>query len=217
MYDRHVPRLIDHDERDRQIGDAAWRVLTRDGLVAFSVRNVAEEAGIATASLRRAYPTQDALRVACLRRAAARVQERMDAVFADPSLPAPEVDPLPLVTRCLEQLLPLDDERRTETEVFLTLGSVALTDDGVRAAWDEADRAVRSACASLLALLTPPGTAGGAGAAAVDERRVARLHALLDGLALHLAHRPRRDDAGWARELLVEELTRLRAEAGRTR
>lgn len=215
MYDRHVPRLIDHDERDRQIGDAAWRVLTRDGLVAFSVRNVAEEAGIATASLRRAYPTQDALRVACLRRVAARVQERMDAVFADPSLPAPEVDPVPLVSRCLEQLLPLDDERRTETEVFLTLGSVALTDPGVRAAWDEADRAVRSACASLLALLNPSGT--GSGAPAPTERRVARLHALLDGLALHLAHRPRQDDVGWARELLAEELARLRAEGGPTR
>ncbi|MDF2920421.1 MAG: TetR family transcriptional regulator, partial [Microbacterium sp.] len=48
-----MPRLIDHDHRNDEIAAAAFRVLARDGVAALSVRRVADEAGIATASLRR--------------------------------------------------------------------------------------------------------------------------------------------------------------------
>lgn len=199
MYDQVVPRLIDHDERDRSIREAAWRVLTRDGLTAFSVRNVAEEAGIATASLRRAYPTQDALRVACLRRVFDRVQSRLEAL--DEARTA-EDDPVDFAVRCLCELLPLDRERRTEAEVWVTLGSAALTDDGVRAVHDEAHAQLRVACTSVVDVLTRGGTTP-AGAA--------RLHALLDGLALHLVHQRADADTDWAVEVLAAEVRRLAA------
>lgn len=199
MYDQRVPRLIDHDERDRSIGEAAWRVLTRDGLTAFSVRNVADEAGIATASLRRAYPTQDALRVACLRRVFEHVQARLDALDA---ARIPSDDPVAFATRCLRELLPLDRERRTEAEVWVTLGSVALTDDGVRAVHDEAHAMLRAACTSIVDTVAP-----GAGPTAA-----ARLHALLDGLALHLVHQRTDADTGWAVDVLTTELRRLAAD-----
>ncbi|PYY35082.1 TetR family transcriptional regulator [Curtobacterium sp. MCJR17_055] len=191
MYDRHVPRLIDHDERDAVIAAAAWRVLARDGLPGFSVRRVAEEAGLATASLRRAFPTQVALRTYCLRLVGERVQARMDAVTVDPA-----VDPRAFVLACLAELLPLDADRRSETEVWLTLGSLALTDPDARAAHAETERALARACRSLLALLTPE--------ADPDELDTAarRLHALVDGLALHLVHAPPTADTGWALETL---------------
>ncbi|PZF59950.1 TetR family transcriptional regulator [Curtobacterium sp. MCSS17_008] len=194
-----MPRLIDHDERDREIGEAAWRVLTRDGLAAFSVRNVAEEAGIATASLRRAYPTQDALRVACLRRVFEHVQRRLDALDAART---PDDDPADFAVRCLQELLPLDHERRTEAEVWTTLGSLALTDDGVRAAHDEAHALLRDACGALV------GLARGA-ATTRDDGDTARLHALVDGLALHLVHQPVDADTSWAVDVLTAEVRRL--------
>ncbi|WIE76943.1 TetR family transcriptional regulator C-terminal domain-containing protein [Curtobacterium sp. MCSS17_007] len=202
-----MPRLIDHDERDREIGEAAWRVLSRDGLAALSVRNVAEEAGIATASLRRAFPTQDALRVACLRRVFEHVQRRLDALHA---ARGPGDDPVEFVVRCLRELLPLDLERRTEAEVWVTLGSLALTDDAVRAAYDDAHALLSDACAALLSL---------ARTTAVTDDRVgsgtatdaARLHALVDGLALHLVHAPADADTAWAVDVLTTEVRRLAA------
>ena len=56
-----MPKLIDHSQREVEVAEAAWRVLRRDGVTSLSVRNVAAEAGLATGSLRRAFPTQDAL------------------------------------------------------------------------------------------------------------------------------------------------------------
>lgn len=190
-----MPRLIDHVERDAVIAAAAWRVLARDGLPGFSVRRIADEAGLATASLRRAFPTQAALRTYCLRLVGERVQARMDAlaVASDPA-----ADPRGFVLACLAELLPLDAERRSETEVWLALGSLATTDADVRAAYDDSSRTIATACRSLLGML--PGPGGGDPDALAAEAQ--RLHALLDGLALHLVHAPPSADTAWAMDAL---------------
>ena len=90
-----MPRRIDTDARSLAIAGASLRVLERDGLAGLSVRGVADEAGIATASLRRAFPTQHSLREHCFsliqQRASARIRTltltgratRWLAVFAD--------------------------------------------------------------------------------------------------------------------------------------
>ncbi|WIB27982.1 TetR family transcriptional regulator C-terminal domain-containing protein [Curtobacterium sp. MCSS17_015] len=188
-----MPRLIDHSERDAVIAAAAWRVLSRDGLPGFSVRRVAEEAGLATASLRRAFPTQVALRSYCLRLVGERVQARMDAVAEATDRDA---DPRAFVLACLAELLPLDTGRRTEMEVWLTLGSLALTDADARAAHDDSTRTLARACRSLLALLRPDADPGELDTAA------RRLHALVDGLALHLVHAAPTEDTTWALDAL---------------
>jgi len=206
VYDHEVPRLIDHDERDREIGEAAWRVLVRDGLAAFSVRNVADEAGIATASLRRAYPTQDALRVACLRRVFEHVQRRLAALGTARS---PDDDPATFATRCLQELLPLDRERRTEAEVWLTLGSLALTDTRVRLVHDEAHGLLRAACQQVVEVLHGSDSDSHSDSVAAVDADAARLHALVDGLALHLVHQPAGDPSDWAVEALAAEVRRL--------
>ena len=99
-----MPRLIDHDDRNDEIGAAAFRVLVRDGIAGLSVRKVAEEAEIATASLRRAFPTQDALRRFCFDRIHQSVAARLRAVTGDGREKA---------MQWMRELLPLDDTRRT--------------------------------------------------------------------------------------------------------
>ncbi len=196
MYNRSVPRLIDHAERDRVIAAAAWNVLTRDGVLAFSVRNVADEAGLATASLRRRFPTQDALRVYCLRLVSARVEARIGAITIDA-----REDPRGFALECLVQLLPLDAERRVEMEVFLALASLAPTNPAVRVAYGEAQEAIARICRAVAG-----GSTGGVEPDEVPSPRSRRLHALLDGLALHLVHQAPEDDTAWAVELLADEL-----------
>ncbi|MDF2917193.1 MAG: putative TetR-family transcriptional regulator [Microbacterium sp.] len=192
-----MPKRIDSAERDRVIASAAWRVLLRDGLAGFSVRNVADEARLATASLRRRFPTQNALRVFCLRLVADRVQQRLDRV--DPSRAD---DPVAYAVACLEQLLPLDEDRRAEMEVFLMLASMASTDDAIRAAYDDAHAAVALACRSLLA----PVIGSPDEDAVVDAAR--RIHALLDGLSVHLLRQADDADGAWAIEILRGEIGR---------
>lgn len=168
-----MPRLIDHAQRERDIGDAALRVLTVDGLAALSVRRVAEEAGIATASLRRAFPTQEKLRQFCVERVRSDVGARLQGLRGEGA---------DLALSLLSELLPLDDTRRTELIVQLQFGSLALTDatlaDNVR----DLHHGVRALCAAALTELDrvsplPSGTE--------LETEVDRLHGLLDGLAIH--------------------------------
>lgn len=169
-----MPKLIDHAQRDREIGDAAMRVLARDGLASLSVRKVAEEAGLATASLRRSFPTQASLRTFCLDGIQAAVGARIRALTGDG---------LPRVLGMLEELLPLDAARRAELVVQLQLGSLALTDEDLQGAVRQLGDGVRSVCGAALGELVRTGYLP----PSIDlDVETERLHAVLDGLALHL-------------------------------
>ncbi|GAA4153940.1 TetR/AcrR family transcriptional regulator [Leifsonia shinshuensis] len=192
-----MPRLIDHDERNDAIAQAAIRVLTRDGLAALSVRNLAAEAGIATASLRRAFPTQDALRQFCF-------DEIRDAVAA--RIGALSGEGAPLVLALLLELLPLDATRRSEFVAQLQLGSLALTDPALRPSAIRLSEDVRRACTAAVAELARCGLLSEANDAGLEAER---LHALLDGLALHLLWEPGPDPAGRASRILTRHIDSL--------
>lgn len=170
-----VPKLIDHQERETAIIEAAWRVLVRDGVAAVSVRNVAAEAGLATASLRRAFPTQTEMLVACLALMGERVGARIRGL-------RPRVDPVADALARLGETMPLDEERRVEMEVYLALGITALNDSTLRTAYGEIDAALEGLCVAVVQALSP-------GASRTERLAQSRhLHALLDGLALYVLH-----------------------------
>lgn len=197
-----MPKLIDHEQRDREIGEAAMRVLARDGLAALSVRKVAEEAGLATASLRRAFPTQAALRAFCLDGVRAAVAGRLRTLTGEG---------MPLVLAMLAEVLPLDEVRRQEMIAQMQLGALALTDDSLDASVRELSDGVRYVCAAAIAELARSGAVSGA----LDEQFEAhRLHALLDGLALHLLWRTDADDGARAQAILEKHLRSLGPERG---
>ncbi|MEJ6490383.1 TetR family transcriptional regulator C-terminal domain-containing protein [Leucobacter sp. USCH14] len=168
-----MPRRIDTEARTAQIAEAALRILERDGLARLSVRGVAAETGIAPASLRRIFPTQQALREYCLEL----IEERATARIASLDLAGRE-----LAEAVLEQLLPLDDERRLEIVAQMQLGVLALTDHSLRPAAQCLSDGVDRACRAVIAVLVDSGHC--------DPRRDAtyeadRMRALLDGIALH--------------------------------
>lgn len=188
-----MPRLIDHDAREQEIAAAAMRVLDRDGLTALSVRNVAAEAGLATASLRRAFPTQDALRRFCLQEIRRRVTERIARVSGTGAAWA---------SALLAELLPLDDQRRTELTAQLQLGVLAMTDPALREDAITLNADVHQVCTVVLDALH----AQGALRTGVDlGAEATRLHALVDGIALHLLWEP----DGTGRQVLDRHLAEL--------
>ncbi|MGO4679506.1 TetR/AcrR family transcriptional regulator [Microbacterium sp. 2MCAF23] len=194
-----MPRLIDADERTAQIAAASMRVLERDGLAGLSVRGVAEEAGIATASLRRAFPTQHALREHCLRL----IEERASGRIAAASQ---HLNARHLVEDVLSQLLPLDSERRTELIAQVQLGVLALTDAQLRPTAIRLNEAVGRVCSSMILHLQG---AGGLGAGRDPEYEALRLNALLDGIALQALWPDRPLSAKAMRGLLSRHLDEL--------
>lgn len=186
-----MPARLDREERRRQVSEAAWRVLVRDGLEALSVRNVAAEAGLPQSSLRYTFPTVASVRERAVALVVERLRARVDAI--DGTGPAWARD-------ALAQLLPLDAERRTEMEVYLALGTAAMTDPALREAHRAAQDGVRDVCTRALGALT-----GHAPETAV----VRELHALVDGLALHVVRQDPDADPSWARDVLDVHLGRL--------
>jgi AcrR family transcriptional regulator len=171
-------------------------VLVRDGLEALSVRHVAAEAGLPQSSLRYTFPTVASVRERAVALVVERLRERVDAVGGTGEEWA---------RSALAELLPLDAERRTEMEVYLALGTAAMTDPALREAHRAVQAGVREVCARALAALTG---APSDGAAPVDDA-LREQHALVDGLALHVVRQDPGEDAGWARDVLDAHVRRV--------
>ena len=168
-----MPKHLDRAAREQEIAEACLRVLARGGLALLSVRGVAEEAGIATASLRRAFPTQDALREHCFAYIQERVGRRLAALGGEGR---------ELAAAALAELLPLDADRRLELIAQLHLGTLSLTDTRLGPLSTKLGVGVRGVCASVVEELARHDLL----APAVHDRSAVTdlLHAALDGLAL---------------------------------
>jgi AcrR family transcriptional regulator len=172
-----MPRIVDPVERRQNVVEAVLRLIRRDGMEQASVRNVAREAGLSMGSLRHYFASQSELMEFAFRSVIDRIEARLARLD-------PEPDPRRRAERVLAELLPLDDERRAENEVWLAFTSRAMVDPVLRALRDEGYDALRAGCRAILTDLSA------AGLAPTDIRaETERLHALLDGLAVHAAMR----------------------------
>jgi AcrR family transcriptional regulator len=203
-----MPRTVDLDDRRRIVGEAAWRVLVREGPTEVSVRKVAAEAGLPPSSLRYTFPTQASVRDAAVELLVSRLRERVDRAATAPG-------GRDAARAVLLELLPLDDERRAEMEVTVAFAALALTDPSLRTAHEQTHTAVRDVCALALAHLDAGDDGGDGGAAgAPDAPEPARVdveltHAVVDGLALHLLAQAVSTDASWAVTALDTHLALL--------
>lgn len=168
---------VDADQRRRDVAQAVWRIVRRSGLEQASVRNVAQEAGLSMGSLRHYFSTQTELLTFTFRAVTERIEHRIASLPADP-------DPRRRAERTLAELLPVDAERAAENEVWLAFTARAQVDPELRAVRDEGYTALRNGCRALVQDLMP------GRAEAETEVATDRLHALLDGLAVHMATNP---------------------------
>lgn len=161
-----MPKVVDHAQRREELAAALWRLVMRDGIEAASLRRVATEAGWSTGSLRHYFQTQSELLAFAMDLVVERVSDRV-SVLADPEL-------------LIQQVLPLDEERLAEMQVWLAFTIRALVDPALRPLRDDAHNALRGLCRTAVELV----------GAEHPEREAERLHALIDGLALHAVIAP---------------------------
>ncbi|GAA0935387.1 TetR/AcrR family transcriptional regulator [Actinocorallia libanotica] len=166
-----MPRIVDHEARRRELTEALWRVIHRDGIEAVSVRTVAAEAGCSPGALRHYFPEQKDLIVSAMDRMSERAGARITAL-------EPTGSPVDRLLAYCEQLVPVDDERRFEAGAWLGFITRARRDPELRELSDRVQRSLRGFLSQAL---------DGLG---FDADEVVRLHALVDGLTLHLLLHP---------------------------
>lgn len=191
-----MPRRIDLDARKAQLAEAVWQVIRDRGIGAVSVRSVAEQAGVAVGSLRHVFPTRAELLEFSAELMVQRVTDRIGAIpwAKDPQQYALEV---------VSQLLPLEPDSRAEMEVNLALIAESPALPSLLGIRNHAHRQLAEACIQLVELLAESSR---------DSRiiqQAQRLHAIIDGLAMHLLMEPPAENATWATDIVREELARL--------
>ncbi|NJP99872.1 TetR/AcrR family transcriptional regulator [Streptomyces zingiberis] len=197
-----MPKVVDHEERRRQLGAAACTVLGRSGSAGMTVRAVAGEAGMALATAQHYLPTRERMVRAALEHLAARVVRRARRIPGDTITPE-------VIRRAVWELVPLDAERVFEARVWLVLTSEALADDRLAAVLAENEAELRANLERLLTL----GQAGGGVAAHIDARaEAAALTTLMDGVTVRVLTTGLSPDA--ARQEIDRHLTRLAAAPG---
>ncbi|CAL9483165.1 HTH-type transcriptional regulator BetI [Nocardiopsis dassonvillei] len=197
-----MPKLIDHGHRREEIAEAVWRVILREGVAAVSVRTVAAEAGLAVGSVRHVFPSKAELLEFSMSLVYERARSRVERHLG-------LSDPRALAEHVLHEFLPLDDTRRAEMELDVAIIAEMPAHPGLRAIRDKAHQGLREACRLVVLHLRDT---GGIRSGADVDLETARLHALVDGLALHgLVGAPeQRAAADRAVRVLAEHLHSLR-------
>jgi AcrR family transcriptional regulator len=192
-----MPRVVNHEERRQEIAEAAWRVLEREGLAGADLREIAREAGNTTGVITHYFRDKRELMTFAFGLLVDRSTARMARASAEAGL-----------LEALAQILPLDEERRRETAVWLALVSASLTDpqlaEGLRLRYRQAREAMLPVFRTAL-----------------EERRGEdpedtgdELLAVVDGITVDALSDPERYPPGRQLALLRRALVRLDLPAG---
>lgn len=113
-----------HEEQLQRLGDAAVRVLARDGLPALTFRTVAAEAGVSPGRVQHYARTSRGLATLTFRHIQELTRQRVHEAVAS----IPEATPKDLILATLRSLIPCGDEERTVMQVGTAVEMHALTD-----------------------------------------------------------------------------------------
>ncbi|MEV6669178.1 TetR family transcriptional regulator C-terminal domain-containing protein [Streptomyces sp. NPDC051162] len=201
-----MPKIVDPGARRRAVAAAVLRVVGRDGLEAASLRNVADEAGLAVGSVRHYFSDHDELVIFAMGELVGRIEHRLRARADLVLATAPGSDLRTRAEELLAELLPLDDERRVEAELWIAFTTAARTRPGLR------PRAVelQQGTVALLARVLQGGQESGGLPDGLDvELESLRLAALVDGLTLQAVLEPDRLTPELLRRMLSHHLDTL--------
>jgi AcrR family transcriptional regulator len=203
-----MPKLVDHEQRREELAAAVWRLASRDGLEAVTIRNVAAEAGWSTGALHHYFADKEELLLFAFQTVADRVGRRVAAARKSAGAP------LELARSLLVMGLPLDADRRAEVRVWFAFLGLALTRPPLARAQRLAYRAWRALVADALREAQERGELD----AHIDpDREAVALVALVDGLAVQASFEPRALGGGRMEALVDARLAELRPAASPAR
>ncbi|MEW2071618.1 TetR/AcrR family transcriptional regulator [Streptomyces sp. NPDC007346] len=125
-----MPKIIDHDQRRRDIVAVAKKLIIQGGFEAATMRSIVAEAGFANGALKRYFPNKDSIVAATFQSVLAEMNEQM--VAGDPS-----PDPREALRHDIEATLPLDRYRIDSARVLLALWEHSVTNEELASLYRE--------------------------------------------------------------------------------
>ncbi|QZY21017.1 TetR family transcriptional regulator C-terminal domain-containing protein [Streptomyces decoyicus] len=210
-YNGNVPKIVDPLARRRAVAQAVLSVVARHGLEHASLRNVADEAGLAIGSVRHYFADHDELMTFTMRELSRRIGDRIrthaERLLA-PDRGTDRTDRRAATEELLAEFLPLDGARRQEAALWLTFAAAAHTRPELRPCAAEMQADLHTLMSRVL---HEARYAGGLPADTDVELESTRLAALLDGLTLQATLLPDRYPPKLLRQVLRRHLDALKA------
>lgn len=203
-----VPKIVDAEARRRDVVDAVFRIIATDGLERASLREVADEAGLAVGSVRHYFASSEELLTYSFSTVVDRIILRLSDALADVEQLVPgTAGHREAVLTLLGELLPLDEQRAVDACVWMAFKNAARIRPFLAA---EADRSHRGVAAIVGRLVTELVTDGGNGQQSLVIE-AERLLATIDGLCMHALLQPGWMTAEMCREVLEQHLAGMSA------
>jgi AcrR family transcriptional regulator len=188
-----VPKIVDAAARRQEVVEAVFRIVAADGLERASLREVADEAGLAVGSVRHYFASSDELLAHSFGVVVDRVTGRLAAAREHLATLVPgTAEYRDGVLTLLSQVLPLDEERAVDACVWMAFKNAARIRPVLAAEADRSHRAVAAVVGWLIMELRAPAETaddGGEGQQPLVTE-AERLLATLDGLTMHALLQP---------------------------
>ncbi len=120
-----MPKIVDHDERRREIAEVVLAIIARHGVAGVTLNNVAEESGWSRGVLSHYFTNKDHLLEAGLRQGMRTISTNIDEAATDP-------DARNALRRVLEEVLPLDERRLAFARVYVAFLAEAIVTEHLR-------------------------------------------------------------------------------------
>ncbi|WP_411698613.1 TetR/AcrR family transcriptional regulator [Conyzicola sp.] len=121
-----MPKIVDHEQRRREILEATWRVIAQQGIEAATIREIAREAGFSNGVLSHYFSNKEDILISAHKLAFQRVFDR--AAVANEGATG-----MAAVRTALYEALPFDEVRRIEAVLDVSFWSQALVNDRLNA------------------------------------------------------------------------------------
>jgi AcrR family transcriptional regulator len=194
-----MPKIVDHEQRRREILQATWRVIDEQGIEAATIREIARAAGYSNGVLSHYFTNKEDILISAHKLAFQQVFDRANRANAG----AAGLDAL---RRALLEALPLDEERRLEAVLDVSFWSQALSNERLKAVRRDSVVEGRPWWIGML----EEGRERGEIVASIDvEVLCDEIQALIDGVSVQAVMYP--DDMVPARQVALAEafLTRI--------
>lgn len=121
-----MPKIVDHDQRRREIIEVTWRFIAREGIEKLNLRDLAAAAGYSNGALKPYFPTRDSLLAATFRYVAEATDRRVARSTSN-------LNGIEAIAAFAREVLPLDELRLDEARVAVHFWHLALGDRSLAA------------------------------------------------------------------------------------
>jgi len=175
-----MPKIVDHEQRRRDILEATWRVIAQQGIEAATIREIAREAGFSNGVLSHYFANKEDILISAHKLAFQRVYERAAAANEGAT-------GIAAVRTALYEALPLDDERRIEAVLDVSFWSQALVNDRLNAVRRDSIVAGRE---WWIGMLQSGRDRGEVVSTATNDTLVDEIQAMIDGISVEAVMYP---------------------------